>query len=48
MHTQRQEALTLFGKWQHNAVKSMDSGDRLPGFHLGPLLNLSVRQFPQL
>lgn len=32
---------------QHNeAVKSMDSGDRLPGFHLGQLLNLSLSQSP--
>lgn len=39
----RQAASTLFGKWQHNAaVKSLDSGDRLPGFHFGQLLNLSV------
>ena len=37
MLTQRQEAVTLFRKWKHNAVKNMHSG-----FHLGPLLNLSV------
>lgn len=45
----KEAASTMSGEWQHNVVvKNMDSEDRLPEFHPGQLLNLSVPQVPHL